>query len=207
MRRRAALVAIASGFLGLGSAASASAQVSSALGWSARTDRVYDAEADTPTPMASVTPAPAPTCDSHGCEVSLVARSDERDPNRGAIVREVARSDRRSDDDDKTKTPTPTPTVTPTGTLTATPTGTLTATPGATGTPLPCSTETAQNHGEYVSCVAHEASPGPDHGKTVSEAARSDVGKKDKPDNGNSPEDAGRRSNSDNPGRGNDKKK
>ena len=43
---------------------------------------------------------------------------------------------------------------------------------------------TARNHGEYVSGVAHETPPGPGHGAAVSEAARSDCGKKGASDGG-----------------------
>jgi uncharacterized membrane protein YgcG len=40
--------------------------------------------------------------------------------------------------------------------------------------------EDVENHGDFVSGVAHETPPGPGHGDAVSEAAKSDCGKKDK---------------------------
>jgi len=47
---------------------------------------------------------------------------------------------------------------------------------GAPGFPCPAGVE---NHGEYVSDVAHQVPPGPAHGKLVSAAAQSDCGKTD----------------------------
>ncbi len=52
----------------------------------------------------------------------------------------------------------------------------ITATPTPSVTQTPCDPEKHwKNHGEYVSCVAHQHLGG----KTVSEAAHSDIGKKD----------------------------
>ena len=48
-------------------------------------------------------------------------------------------------------------------------------TPTTTASPVTC--DSAKNHGEYVSSVARSTEPGPDHGKAVSEAARSSCGK------------------------------
>jgi hypothetical protein len=187
VQRRAVLLAIVGGVLGLGSLASASAQVAPALGWSARSGRVFDAEPDTPSSPATATAGPTATCATHGCEVSLVARSDDREPNHGAVVSEVARRGGRGNDDDEptatpsptgTPTNTPTPTATATVTFTPSPTPTDTSTETPTETPEPCTSPAPGNHGQYVSCVAHNTPPGPGHGKAVSEAARSDVGKK-----------------------------
>ena len=46
----------------------------------------------------------------------------------------------------------------------------------------PVACEDARNHGEYVSSVAKSVPPGPGHGAAVSEAARSDCGKKNASD-------------------------
>lgn len=92
-----------------------------------------------------------------------------------------------------TNIPMPTVVVTedPLPTITVTPTTVPTSTPSAekkvlgkqikdlevvvpTGTPTCSPDATYKNHGEYVSCVAHEH-PG---GKVVADAARSDIGKK-----------------------------
>ena len=40
----------------------------------------------------------------------------------------------------------------------------------------PCPAD-VKNHGDYVSRVAHDTPPGPDHGKIVSAAAQADCGK------------------------------
>lgn len=47
-----------------------------------------------------------------------------------------------------------------------------------TGEPTTDACADAKNHGEYVSGVAKDAPPGPGHGAAVSEAARSDCGKR-----------------------------
>ena len=52
--------------------------------------------------------------------------------------------------------------------------------PAPTDEPIAC--EDARNHGEYVSSVAKSVPPGPGHGAAVSEAARSDCGKKNAED-------------------------
>jgi hypothetical protein len=48
-------------------------------------------------------------------------------------------------------------------------------TPTASSSPVTC--DSAKNHGEYVSSVAHATPPGPGHGKAVSAAAQSSCGK------------------------------
>ena len=76
-----------------------------------------------------------------------------------------------------TETPSPDATTTSTDEVTPTTDGTETAEPTATWTPPPCTGE-EKNHGEYVKQVAQDKTlKGREHGKAVSEAARSDCGK------------------------------
>lgn len=72
----------------------------------------------------------------------------------------------------------PSPTSTTTSSSEPTTTTTVDTQP-AVGPSGETPTTEYRNHGQYVSEVAHETPPGPEHGAAVSDAARSDVGKAD----------------------------
>jgi hypothetical protein len=75
-----------------------------------------------------------------------------------------------------TSTTTTTATTTTTTTTTAATTTTAPSTTTAPVTAPPCPAG-VKNHGDFVSQVAHDTPPGPEHGQIVSAAAHSDCGK------------------------------
>ena len=94
---------------------------------------------------------------SHGEYVSSVAKSTPPGPGHGEAVSEAAKSDcgKEADEPVVDEPVVDEPVV---------------------DEPIAC--EDATSHGEYVSSVAKSTPPGPGHGEAVSEAAKSDCGKK-----------------------------
>jgi hypothetical protein len=123
---------------------------------------------DAPT-VGEVTPEPSDTA-------ATPAPSDTAEPSDTA-----GPSDCESPTADPSDSPTDVVTDDPTDDSGTTDDETDAPTDGGAGS-IAC--EDAANHGQYVSSVAHSVPPGPGHGAAVSEAAKSDCGKKKAEDAG-----------------------
>ena len=162
--RRAAALALAGVVAAGGVAAAATGTIDSVLGGE---DPVVLEE---PIPNDELLPVACDDATSHGEFVSSAAQSTESGPGKGAAVSEAAQSDcgkPEKDEEPAGEEPVvPEDVVEVEAPLEVEPEG---------EEPDPCAD--ADNHGEYVSGVAHDTPSGPDKGAAVSEAAQSDCGK------------------------------